>query len=399
MYAAYRASGPVRDSVPSCERGGVEHGGFGGIVPWQEHAASGSRPEVRCFFVPRVPGTQPDRDSRSETVSSHGLPDPGESVQSTASPGAVPRAADVARDRLYRTGGGLFSLVAPAALVTLAALLLTEGLPALRVMGFRFLTTAVWDPGVLPARFGVLSFLAGTMLTSAIALGIAVPVGVFMALFLTEWAPRRVEPLLSALVELLAGIPSVVYGLWGLAVVVPLAEHHLAPWLSVRFAWIPFLSEPVGTGMGLLSTGLVLAVMVVPFVAAGSRDAIRATPPSLREGALALGVTRWEASRDVALWHARGGIVGSAILGLGRALGETMVVLMLSGTALESAPVRLYAPVSTLASALVSELSQAVRNPGGMTAHALALMAFVLLLLSAAVNSVAHIVIRRGRVA
>lgn len=334
--------------------------------------------------------------SDAMTASGTGSPHAGDRTHPVSLAGDAPdRSFGGRSDRLYRVGGSLLSLVAPALLAGLAVLLLTYGLPCLRVMGPRFLTTSAWGPSRIPPDVGALGLLVGTVLTSLIALAIATPVGVLMALFLTEWSPPRMEPLLSALVELLAGIPGVVYGLWGLAVVVPLTEHHLGPWLAARFAWLPFVAGPVGTGMGLLSTGLVLAVMVVPFVAAGSRDAIRATPLSLREGALALGLTRWEASRDIALQHARAGIVGSVILGLGRALGETMVVLLLSGTVLRERPSDLYAPVSTLGSALISELGRAVRDPSSMTAHALALTAFLLLLVSVLVNACARLVIRR----
>jgi len=293
-------------------------------------------------------------------------------------------------DRLYRRGGNLVALTVPFLLLIVAFVLAVEAAPAFRLMGVRFLTTGAWRLGAVTrvragavappgAAYGILPELAGTAATTLLALVVAVPVGGLTALFLTEWAPRRWEPLLSGWVELLAGIPSVVYGLWGLAVVAPLvarAQHGASG------------SVP---GLGLLTTGLVLAVMVLPMIAAGSRDALRRAPPSQREGALALGLTRWETTRFVVLPHAVPGLVRSTVLGLGRALGETMAVLMLGGAGIAAArngaPDSLGGPVVTMASALGGRLAAALRDPTGMAVHALAALALVLFAVAVAVQA------------
>ena len=314
-------------------------------------------------------------------------------------------------DPLYRFGGGFVAAVVPAVLLAIFVFLLTDGLPALRFMGIRFFTTSTWNPGspyvvalahhggetaMAGASFGAFPLIVGTLFTSAIALLIAVPVALGAAFFLSEWVPARLEPVLSTLLQLLSGVPSVVYGLWGLAVVVPVVAHDLGPWLSHVFGFLPFLAGPVGTGLGLLSTGLVLAVMILPLVASVSRDAMRETPTALREGALALGLTRWEATRSIVLHHARTAVLGAGILGLGRALGETMAVLMLSGGAMGFVPQNLYGPVSTLASVVASHLDSAFADPTHMAVHALAAAALVLLCLSLVVNAIARVIVREG---
>lgn len=303
-------------------------------------------------------------------------------------------------DRLYRRGGNLVALTVPFVLLAIAVVLAVEAVPALRLMGFRFLTTGAWRLGAIAhvpagaaappgAAYGILPEIMGTAATTLLALVVAVPVGGLTALFLTEWVPRRWEPVLSAWVELLAGIPSVVYGLWGLAVVAPLVAHVLEP-LRARASAAVASSGPA-SGLNLLTTGLVLAVMVLPMIAAGSRDALRRAPPSLREGALALGLTRWETTQFVVLPHALPGLVRSTVLGLGRALGETMAVLMLGGAGADAAhnmaPDGLGGPVVTMASALGGRLAAALRDPTGMALHALAALALVLFLVAVAVQA------------
>jgi phosphate transport system permease protein len=318
--------------------------------------------------------------------------------------GPATRRADLA----HRLGSGLMAAAVPAVLLAMTVFLLRDGLPALRFMGWAFFTGTQWNPGnqyggayvthggataMAGASFGILPYILGTLATSALALLLAIPLGVGSALFLAEWCPPGLRTFLSALVELLAGVPSVVYGLWGLAVVVPFVANHLAPWLASHLAFVPFLAGPVGTGMGLLSTGLVLAIMVLPLIAATSRDAMLATPRQLREGAVALGLTRWEAVRSVVLRHARGAIVGASILALGRALGETMAVLMLSGGAMNVLPQNLYGPVNTMAALVASQLDGAFTDPTGMAVHALAAVALTLFAISLVVNALARLLV------
>lgn len=316
-------------------------------------------------------------------------------------------------DQLFRLGSGLVAAAVPAVLFAIGVFLLIDGLPALRFMGLHFFSTLIWSTGneyggalvvrggvkaMAGATFGVLPYILGTLLTAVVALVIALPLGVGAALFLSEWAPRRLEPVLSSLVELLAGVPSVVYGLWGLAVVVPAISGSVGPWLAAKLSFAPFFAGPVGTGLGLLTTSLVLAIMILPLIAATSRDAMRSAPRTLREGAVALGLTDWETIRAVVLPHARTAIVGSGILGLGRALGETMAVLMLSGGAVNQLPSNLYGPINTLAALVASQLDGAFTDPTGMAVHALAAAALTLFVISLFVNALARLLAKEEAV-
>lgn len=315
-------------------------------------------------------------------------------------------------DRLYRVGAGLLAGAVPLALGAILVFILIDAMPAIRYMGTSLWTTTQWNLGnaygaapathngvtaASGASFGILPYILGTLATSLVALVIAIPLGVGTALFLSEWAPPRLRSILSALVEMLAGVPSVVYGLWGLTVVVPAVGGAIAPWLSGRLGFVPFLAGPVGTGMGLLSAGIVLAIMVLPLIAATSRDAMMQTPRALREGAVALGLTRWEAIRAVVLRHARPAIVGASILALGRALGETMAVLMVSGGAINLLPSNLYNPVNTMAAVIASQLDSALSDSTHMALHALAAVALTLFVIALVVNMAARLLVREVR--
>jgi phosphate transport system permease protein len=314
-------------------------------------------------------------------------------------------------DRLYRLGLGLLAGAVPVALGAIAVFIVVDALPAIRYQGISFWTSVQWNIGneygtattthagvtaLAGATFGILPYILGTLLTSAVALAIAFPLGIGAALFLSEWAPPQIRTLLSSLVELLAGVPSVVYGLWGLAVVVPAVGGSVAPWLSARLAFIPFFGGATGTGLGLLTAGVVLAVMVLPLIAATSRDAMQQTPRELREGAMALGLTRWEMISGVVLKTARPAMFGAAILALGRALGETMAVLMVSGGSINLLPSNLYGPVNTLAAVIASQLDSAFTDTTHMTLHALAAIALTLFIIALAVNGLARLIVREG---
>lgn len=294
-------------------------------------------------------------------------------------------------------------------LLGILGVLLVFAWPSILYNGLHFFTRLTWNLGnlygaVVPgphgtraprgAEYGLLVFLVGTLLSSLIALVIAVPIAVGVAVFLTEYAPPGVGRAVSTLVELLSGVPSVVYGLWGLLVVVPLIQHVLGPWLSRVFGFIPFFRGPVGTGQGLLASGLLLAIMVIPIIAAVSRDVLAEVPRDLKEQGWALGITKGEVIRYVVLPEARTGIVGGIILGLGRALGETMAVLMISGNALNYLPHNLYSPISTMAATIVAQLDSAMTDPTGMAIHALAEIALVLFVITLAVNMLVPLVMR-----
>ncbi len=218
-----------------------------------------------------------------------------------------------------------------------------------------FLFGTVWDP--VAGEFGAWPALAGTLLTSAIAMVLAVPMGFGVAVFLSEVAPARLATWLGALVDLLAAVPSVTYGLWGLFVLAPFLRDHVQPVLQAILPGIPFFHGPP-LGVGVLCAGCLLAVMVVPVVACVAREVLRAVPDEQREAALALGATRFEVVRHVLFPAARVGLFGSAVLGLGRALGETMAVTMVIGNR-HDVPDSLFSPGYTLAAVIANEFAEA----------------------------------------
>jgi phosphate transport system permease protein len=261
-----------------------------------------------------------------------------------------------------------------------------EAKPALEKFGLGFLTNAQWQPN--RDRYGVLPFLVGTGATALIALILAFPPGLAIAIFLSEdFVPLPARQLVRFVVELLAAIPSVVYGLWGIFVVIPIVQS-LGTWTSERFGHIPLLAGPA-YGNSLLTAGIVLALMVLPTITAISRSSLVAVPHTLREGAYALGATRWEAIFGVILPTAAPGVVAATILALGRAMGETMAVAMLIGNS-SRLSWSLFAPSGTLASLLANQFGEAA----GMQVAALMYAALVLVALTLAVNFAGELVLR-----
>lgn len=262
---------------------------------------------------------------------------------------------------------------------------------AFRHVGFLpFLLGATWDP--VAAEFGALPALAGTLLTSAIALVLAIPLGFGVAVFLNEIAPARLASPLSALVDLLAAVPSVIFGLWGLFVLAPVLRDHVQPALQAVLPDIPFFQGPP-IGVGVLCAGVLLAVMVLPVVVSVAREVLHAVPDSLREAALALGATRFEVVRHVLFPAARSGLLGAGVLGLGRALGETMAVTMVIGNR-HDLPDSLFAPGYTLAAVIANEFSEAF-SP--LYLSALAGLAAVLMGTTLVLNAGARLLVLRAR--
>ena len=259
--------------------------------------------------------------------------------------------------------------------------------PALAKGGLRFLIDRDWDP--VAGSFGALPFVYGTVVTSAVAIVLAVPISVGMALFLSEMGPPKLRPVVSFLIETLAAIPSVVYGLWGLFVVVPLLRDHVQPALAKTLGFLPLFRGPT-IGLGYLAAGVLLAIMILPTVASVTTEVLKTVPPSLREGALALGATRWEAIRMAILPYARPGIVGAGLLGLGRALGETMAVTMVIGNAPEISA-SLFAPGYSLPAVIANEFAEAT---GALHLGALAGLGLVLFGLALVLNSTARLLVR-----
>ncbi len=237
--------------------------------------------------------------------------------------------------RTGRIGDRFFQIVVLLAALSVLAIVVGLGVElgwesrlSFARFGFTFLVTQTWDP--IHEQFGALTYIYGTVVTSLIAIVLAFFIGVGTALALTDLAPDRFRGALSALVELLAAIPSVIYGLWGLFVLAPVLRIYIEPFLQNVFGFIPIFSGPI-IGIGFLAGGVILAIMILPTVAAISRDVVDAVPRDQREAALALGATHWEVIRQVVLPYARSGILGAVILGLGRALGETIAVTMVIG--------------------------------------------------------------------
>lgn len=264
--------------------------------------------------------------------------------------------------------------------------IIVQARPALAECGFGFLTGASWQPN--RDRFGVLPFLVGTGASAFIALLLAFPLGLAIAIFLSEdFLPRPVRQVIRFVVELLAAIPSVVYGLWGIFVIVPLVQT-LGTWVSERAGGFPLLAGPA-YGNSLLSAGIVLALMVLPTITAISRSSLVAVPRTLREGAYALGATRWEAIFGVILPTAAPGVVAATILALGRAMGETMAVAMLIGNS-SRLSWSIFSPSGTLASLLANQFAEAE----GMQVGALMYAALILVVLTLGVNIAGELVLR-----
>jgi len=259
-------------------------------------------------------------------------------------------------------------------------------LPVIHESGWGFLINENWDP--VAGDFGALSFLHGTLVSSFLALLISVPVSVGVALFLTELAPRRVAIILGFLVEMLAAVPSVVYGLWGIFVLAPLVRTEMGPFLRENLGFLPlFKGAPYGVGM--LPAGILLAIMITPTIASLCREVFRAVPVAQREAALAIGGTRWESISLGVLRATRSGVLGAVVLGLGRALGETMAVTMVIGNRAQISA-SLFAPAQTMASVIANEYAEATEE---LHLAALAATGLVLFFLSLLINSGARFLI------
>src|SRR5436305_3032223 len=272
----------------------------------------------------------------------------------------------------------LLLLIAMAMVIAMAA----NSRLSLRQFGLDFLTSRTWNP--IKGEFGALPFIYGTAMSSIIALIIAVPLSLGVAIFLVEQSPRRLARPIAFLVELLAAIPSVVYGLWGIFVLAPFLREHVEPALQKWFGWLPIFQGTV-TGIDLFTAGIILAIMVTPIISAVVRDVLAAVPTSQRDAALALGATKWETTRIV-LANAASGIAGAIILGLGRAIGETMAVTMVIGNRPEISTSFLK-PSYTIASVIANEFTEAT---GDLYLSALIELGLVLFLVTFIINGAAR---------
>jgi phosphate transport system permease protein len=287
-------------------------------------------------------------------------------------------------DRLRLGDAAFRHLTRAAALGVLVLLsgvivaLIDGSLPALRAFGLGFLVTERWNP--VTEQFGALAPIYGTLITSLIAMLIAVPVGLMIAFFLTELCPPWLRRPIGIAIELLAGIPSIIYGIWGLFVFAPFLQATLQPFLIRTLGNVPgiaplFSGPPYG--IGVLTAGLILAIMVLPFVTSISRDVFEAVPPVLKEAAYGVGCTTWEVVRNVVLPYARIGVIGGVMLGLGRALGETMAVTFIIGNA-HRVSASLLAPGTTISATIANEFTEAVGDLYTSSLIALGLILFVI---------------------
>jgi phosphate transport system permease protein len=291
-------------------------------------------------------------------------------------------------DRVFKLVLTLAALLIPVLLAFLVYQLWTGSRLAMGRFGLSFVSSSTWDP--VAEEFGAFPLVFGTLLSSLIALVIAVPLSLGVAIYLTEFAPKVLRQPVAFLIGLLAAIPSVVYGLWGIFVLVPALRTSAFPLLRKALGFLPFFQGPI-YGPSMLAAGIILAIMIMPYVMSVSREVLLAVPNTQREAALALGATRWEAVTTAVVPYARSGLIGAIILGLGRALGETMAVTMVIGNRHEIAA-SLFAPGYTMAAAIANEFSEAV---GDLHLSALAYVAFLLFVVTVLVNAGARLLIWR----
>jgi phosphate transport system permease protein len=309
----------------------------------------------------------------------------------------APRAVAVTHttgDRIYRAlakGAGVVTL---ALLVLIGVFLLVRAMPALRVAGIGFLTETAWNPDVVgDPRFGIASLLYWTVVIAVIAMVIAVPLSVLGALFITEYAPRRLRSTLTGLVDLLAAVPSIIYGVWGFAFLQERMQG-LARWLGDWLGFIPFLhvERPIYASSAFI-VGTVMALMILPIATSVTREVFSQTPPGEKEAALALGGSRWGMIRTVVLPFGRGGIIGGAMLGMGRALGETIMVAIIASATLEISPRILESGTNSIAAHIALRFGESTQ----LGLSALMAAGLVLFIVTLVVNTLANIIVARSR--
>ncbi len=313
---------------------------------------------------------------------------------------------------LIRWTGAWGAIIPVLALALILLVLAIKAWPAIKYNGWGFFTGTTWTGGNLygnivrtggvahleGAKFGALPAILGTLVTSAIALVVGVPVAIGTALAVVERLPRQVASTVGGFLELLAGIPSVVVGLWGAVTFGPFIAHDIAPFVARNMPDVPVLRYfrgDTGNGQGMLVSGLVLAIMIIPIIAATTRDLIRQVPILPREGAIALGMSDFECARRVTLPWVGGGIIGAIVLGLGRALGETMAVAMTCGAALGAIPGNIYGTMTTIAATVVQTVDTAFQDGTGFSLRAIAELCLVLMVITLSTNILARLLVRR----
>jgi len=321
-----------------------------------------------------MPGPQPVEETKVTAVPVH----PAAPLV-RASGGEVP-------DRVFKAAMTACGLAVLAVLVLIVYELISGSRLSWHAFGFKFFAASDWDP--VNEHFGALPFIYGTLVSSLLALTIAVPLAVGVAVFTTEMCPKALRGPLSFFVELLAAIPSVIYGLWAVFVLVPLLSHYVQPFLQRTLGWTTLFDGPP-FGYSMLAAGIILAIMIIPIISSITREVLMVVPQHQREAVLALGATRWEMIRIGVLRNARAGILGGIILGLGRALGETMAVTMVIGNNPQIAK-SLFAPGYSMASVLANEFSEAT---GDVYISALIEIGLALFIVTIIVNALAQLLV------
>lgn len=297
-------------------------------------------------------------------------------------------------DRAFAAGVTALALLVPLTLAGITLLILIDAWPSLTTFGLSYFTTTTWDPVKLV--FGAAAYVYGTIVTTIVAVLLATPIAVGAAIYLTEFAPRALRAPAAFTIELLAYIPSIVYGLWAIFVMVPVMRNNVEPFLQDTAGRLPIVGQlfsgtPVG--LDLLSGGVILAIMILPILMAVSREVLLAVPPTQREAMIGLGATRWEAVSRAVLPYARPGIIGGAVLGVGRAFGETMAVTMVVGNSSRDITGSLFVPGYTMASAIANQFVEADSE---LYFSAIVEVALVLLLVAVVINTIARALIRRS---
>jgi phosphate transport system permease protein len=295
------------------------------------------------------------------------------------------------RDARFRWMTGAAAFLVVAVFAGVIGSLIIGAMPAIRQFGTGFLYTEAWNP--VTEKFGALAPIYGTLVTSALAMLIAVPVGIGIAIFLTEICPRPLRRPIGIAIELLAGIPSIIYGIWGLFVFAPDFQQTVQPWLIEAFENIPILRDIFAGppyGIGIFTASLILSIMILPFISAVTRDVFETVPPMLKEAAYGLGCTTWEVMWRVVLPFARAGVVGGAMLALGRALGETMAVTFVIGNA-HHIHASLFAPGTTISATIANEFTEAV---GDLYLSSLIAMGLILFFITFIVLASAQLMLR-----
>ena len=330
-------------------------------------------------------------DSKGRDVSEVALADTSMTTRASSSRAAVLRRLRL-NDRIFHglTRGAALTVLALLSGVIIA--LIIGAAPALGTFGFSFFTSQSWNP--VTEKFGALAPIYGTLVTSFIAMLIAVPVGLMVAFFLTELCPMVLRRPIGIAIELLAGIPSIIYGIWGLFVFAPFLQKYVQPFLIDTFGSVPVLGtlfEGPPYGIGVLTAGLILAIMVLPFVTSISRDVFSAVPPVLKEAAYGVGCTTWEVFRNVILPYTRVGVIGGFMLGLGRALGETMAVTFVIGNA-HKVSASILAPGTTISASIANEFTEAV---GDLYTSSLIALGLILFFITFIVLAIARYLLAR----